>query len=82
MTETAIGRGPGRPRIYPPGTTGADRKALARHQLRRSGGHAIEVELGATAWAALQKLAPRGERGPYIERMILAERARQTRDAD
>jgi hypothetical protein len=82
MTDTAPPRGPGRPRQYPAGTTATDRKAVARRNLKKAGGHSIEVELGAAAWAALQKMAPRGERGPFIERLILAERRRKVSDSD
>lgn len=64
-------RGPGRPREFPPGTTGTDRKALSRRELRAAGGHVLTVDLGAEAWAALQRLAGRNARSAFVERLIL-----------
>lgn len=65
-------RGRGRPREFPVGTTAADRKALSRRELRAAGGHVLTVDLGAEAWAALQRLAGRNARSAYVERLILA----------
>ncbi len=64
--------GPGRPRTLPEGTTASDRAALAERALKASGGHRLNVPLNASAWTALQRLAPRGKRVAYIERLILA----------
>lgn len=69
--------GRGRPRQFPPGTNATDRKALARRQLKAAGGHSLEVELGPIAWQALQKMAPRGKRGPFVEKLILAKLRRR-----
>ena len=52
---------------------GAERKTLTRQRVKVDGGRDLSVVLGASAWQALQKLAPKGERGPLIERLILAE---------
>jgi hypothetical protein len=57
--------------------TGTERAALARQNLKRDGGHELAVLLGAGAWSALQRLAPKGERGPLIERLILDELRRR-----
>lgn len=82
MTAKTPPRGPGRPRSFPPGTTGADRKALARRELRAAGGHVLTVDLGAAAWVAIQQLAGRNARSAYIEKLILAAaRAERTKGA-
>lgn len=77
MTDSpAKPRGRGRPPQNPPGTTASDRKALARRQNRAAGGHDLHVDLGPTAWRALQRLAPPRKRGPFIEKLILQAAAK------
>lgn len=72
----------GRPRVFPPGTTAADRKQLLRRSQDLAGGHRLDVDLTPSAWAALQKLAPKGKRGPLIEELILAEARRRQLPAE
>lgn len=48
--------------------------------LERAGGHRLPVNLGASAWQELQKMAGRRERGPLIERLVLEEAARRRRE--
>lgn len=64
--------GPGRPRTLPEGTTASDRARMAERALKAAGGHRMNLELNATAWQALQRLAPPRKRAAYIERLILA----------
>lgn len=67
----------GRPRVFPPGTTATDRKQLLRRTQERAGGHRLDVDLAPSAWLALKELAQKGKRGPFIERLILAELRRR-----
>lgn len=55
-----------------------DRTELWRRQLKQGGGKQLHVNLGASAWLALQALADQGERGPYIERLILDAHRRKS----
>lgn len=61
--------------------TPADRTDLWRRRLRGADGKEVRAYLGATAWGALQKLAAKGERGPYIEALILQAWRAQRRGA-
>jgi hypothetical protein len=70
-------RKPGRPRVEG-SATASERAQLARQRLRSSGGHEFQVLLGAEAWQALQRLAPKGERTLLLERLILEEMRRRT----
>lgn len=67
----------GRPRVTAEGLSPVDRSNAWRRDLERSGGHRLGVNLNASAWRELQKLASPRERGPLIERLILAESARR-----
>lgn len=66
----------GRPRD-PATIAPVDRTELWRRGLVRAKGKILQVNLGATAWAQLQAMAPRGKRGPLIEDLILAEARRR-----
>ena len=81
MTAKETGfRKPGRPRTEG-APTAVERATLHRQRVRASGGHEFTILLGPGAWRALQRLAPRGERGPLVERLLLAELARREREA-
>lgn len=69
--------GRGRPRTQPQGLSPSDRTDQWQQDLKRSGGHRLGVNLNASAWHALQKLAPKRGRGPFLERLILAEARKQ-----
>lgn len=56
----------------------ADRMAAWRQQQKREGGKEVRAYFGPRAWQALQRLAPEGERGPLLERLVLDARRRQT----
>lgn len=42
-----------------------------RRLMRQGGGREVRTYLGGAAWAALEQLAPKGKRGPFIEGLIL-----------
>ena len=49
----------------------ADRMTAWRQQVKREGGKEVRAYFGRRAWEALQRLAPEGERGPLLERLVL-----------
>lgn len=73
---------PGRPRIHPSGLSAGDRTDLWQQELRRSGGHRLSVNLNASAWRALKRMAGPRERGPLLERLVLAEARRRRLPAE
>jgi len=67
----------GRPRVTPEGLAPADRANAWTRDWKRAGGHRLPVNLSPSAWRELQKMAGPRERGPFIDRLILAEAARR-----
>ena len=49
----------------------ADRMTAWREKVQREGGKEVRAYFGRNAWEALQRLAPEGERGPLLERLVL-----------
>lgn len=81
MTAIKPPAGRGRPRSLPIGTTPSDRAAMSVRALKASGGHSMHLQLNASAWRALQALAPHRKRGHFIEGLILAAQRAKATDA-
>lgn len=71
--ETPTKRPPGRPRTRPEGETNSEGVIRWRARLKELGGGEVRAYLGPDAKQALESMAKIRERGPLIERLILAE---------
>ena len=67
----------GRPRTVAPELSPSDRAIAWQHGWVQIGGHRTAINLSPAAWNALQRMAPRRKRGPFIEALIIAEAKKQ-----
>lgn len=80
MSSDAATKRRGRPRVTAPDLSAADKASQWLADLKRSGGHRLQVNFNASAWQVLKKMAGPRERGPFLERLVLAEHARRIRE--